>query len=155
MRAVAIELLRQVALGAALVALLVVALVRLPPLASGEPRTARNEVRWHGWSVRHPKILAMLEGAALDAPPGMRVLWVLPPGIDRRWFEVRALYRLPATRPVAVVERGALWPAGIRAGGWDLRVDLYRDGRVVASPAAPVSPGRPSGAGSSAPGDRS
>ncbi|HMB55395.1 MAG TPA: hypothetical protein VKU40_18900 [Thermoanaerobaculia bacterium] len=145
------ELLRQLAVGAALVALLVVALVRLPPLAGGEPRTARNEVRWHGWSVRHPKVLSMLEVAALDAPPGSRVLWVLPPGIDRRWFEVRALYRLPATRPVAVVERGAPLPSM----EWDLRIDLYRDGRVVASPADPASPESPSGAGSSPPGDRS
>lgn len=122
---------RRAALALACVALAAVAVARLPPLAAGEARTARNETRWYGWAERHPRLAAAVEAAPLAAAPGTRVLWVVPPGVDRRWFEVRARYRLPAAPPVAVVARGTPPPAD----GWELRVDVYGDGRVVASPA--------------------
>jgi len=148
-----VSLARHAALGVACAALAAVALARLPPLAAGEPRTARNETRWYGWAERHPRVAAAVEAAPLAAAPGTRVLWVVPPGVNARWFEIRALYRLPAAPPVAVVHRGIGVPP---AGGWDLRVDVYGDGRVVAAPPPPrpSDPSTPSAGGSSTPGDR-
>jgi len=154
-----VSLARRALLALLLAALAAVAVARAAGLAraaaGGETeaarlaRTARNETRWYAWAERHPRMSAAVAEVAPRVPAGSRVLWVVPPSVDRRWLEIVVLYRLPAASPAAVVRRGDEPPA-VDA---DLRVDLYGDGRAAVSP-LPASGSASGGGGSSAPGRR-
>ena len=147
---------RRFVLAAAAAALLVVSVGRgarlagllapaagVPVTAAGVPLAALGERRWYGWARRHPAMFPAFAAAAGRLPAGARVVWVVPPGVQTPWFEIMALYHLPAAWTVAVRPRGAPFAAAPRAAvdpaadgpssaaaaaAW--RVDVYADGRV-------------------------